>query len=149
MTALPKRSGSASASTPGNPANASILFNWGKLTGPRRLSGSLRGEISRPLRRNGSSYSNVILPSSSSVTAPTSLFQIHTCARASRLATGRLPCTPARLSLSLHQLNGRHRRRGKKSIQVAQPPERAQQLHQGGELEILASLGVAYRGSID
>src|SRR3990172_6884356 len=147
MTALPKRSGSASASTPGNPANASILFSSGKLTGPRRLSGSLRGEISRPPRRKGSSYSNVILPSSSSTTAPTNLFQIQTCARASTLAIGWLSSALAWLSLPLHQLNWRYRGRGKKSVEVTQPTERAQESHQGRELGILAELGVTYRGS--
>ena len=43
-----------------------------------------------------------ILPSSSPMTAPTNLFQIQSCVRASTSAIGRLSSALARLSLPLH-----------------------------------------------
>src|SRR5262245_17368535 len=150
MTALPKRSGSASASTPGRPWKASSRRSSANVTGAAvRATGSLIGERSSPSLRNFSSNSNVTRPRSSSNTAPTNF--PHSWMRASATSVSAIAAPPRALASfagELAERDRRDRRLGQERLEHLEPIEGAQKLDERREAHVLTALGLLHgRGS--
>src|SRR5262245_43886640 len=146
MIALPKRSGSASASTPGRPWKASSLRSSANVTGATvRATGSLMGDRSRPSLRNFSSNSNVTTPRSSSKTAPTNF--PHRWIRASATSVSAIAapsCTLTKLAGELAQRDRRDRGLGQERVEELESIEGPQQLDEGRQPHVLSSLGLLH-----